>query len=323
MANIITLRSFKNGETVKDASIRLDISPDEVLGYIEYLSNYENANISIIDYDNDLYIQKIKRQSTNKIIKPYLDELVKTELLVYSDTHFCNKDQQLWMVNELYKEAYNRGITTALHIGDVVDGDYTAIRKEQIYKLFARGYDEQSDYVVNFMPYVKGMTTYFIQGSHDETHLKNGGGILGNKVAKERKDLIYLGQDRAEITINNIRIMMNHPGGGSAKILSYKPQGTIETFESGAKPQILFEGHYHKSYYMVNRNIHSFLVPCTTSQSQFMMKKGISNIMGGYILTMYSNKKGEIEYLIPKEIRFKEEQVKENDWIKTKQLIIQ
>lgn len=325
MINIIPARVFKNGESVNEAATRLGLNPEVVLGNIEYLSSYDNNPISVIEENGELYIQKIRRQSSTKFLKPSIDDLEqmnKTELLVYSDTHLCNKDQQLWMVNELYKMANDRGITTALHIGDVVDGDYTSIRKEQIYKLFARGFKEQCDYVIEFMPKVKGMTTYFIQGSHDETHLKNGGGILGEVVSKARKDFIYKGQDRATIKINNIKICLDHPGGGSAKILSYKPQGTVETFESGAKPNLLLQGHYHKSYYMMYRNIHTILVPSTTSQSQFMMKKGISNIMGGYILTIYSNKKGEIEYMLPEEILFNEEQVKENDYIKTKQLVI-
>ena len=41
----------------------------------------------------------------------------------------------------------------------------------------------------------------------------------------------YLGQDCASITINKVKIFMDHPGGGSAQSISYKPQKRIEIFE--------------------------------------------------------------------------------------------
>ena len=41
--------------------------------------------------------------------------------------------------------------------------------------------------------------------------------------------------------INNLRILMDHPGGGSAQSVSYKPQKRIEILESGSKPKILFK----------------------------------------------------------------------------------
>ena len=52
------------------------------------------------------------------------EKLIHTELCVVSDTHIGNIHQQLHLLNDIYEEAYKRGITTILHCGDMVDGNY-------------------------------------------------------------------------------------------------------------------------------------------------------------------------------------------------------
>ena len=44
-----------------------------------------------------------------------------------------------------------------------------------------------------------------------------------------RKDMKFLGQDTGEIVINKVKYLLDHPGGGSAQSLSYKPQKRIES----------------------------------------------------------------------------------------------
>ena len=85
----------------------------------------------------------------------------------------------------------------------------------------------------------KDITTYYILGSHDETHYKNGGATVNEWVSRCRDDMIYLGQDTAVTNINGIKFVMDHPGGGSSQSLSYKPQKRIEILESGHKPKVL------------------------------------------------------------------------------------
>ena len=137
--------------------------------------------------------------------------------------------------------AYNRGITTVLHCGDLVDGNYLN-RPEQPRQQFLHGFDEQVGYVVDMYPKVEGITTKYILGSHDETHYKNGQATVNNWISRCRDDMIYLGQDSAAININGVKIFMDHPGGGSVNSISYKPQKRIETLESDFKPKILLIG---------------------------------------------------------------------------------
>ena len=116
--------------------------------------------------------------------------------------------------------------------------------------------------------------------------------------------MVYLGQDSAEISINGVKIVMDHPGGGSSSALSYKPQKRIEILEAGSKPKILLIGHYHKSYSFVYRNVRGIEVPALCDKTQFQQKQGLLNYVGAYFLDIYSDKKGNIQYFNAEEVLY-------------------
>ena len=116
--------------------------------------------------------------------------------------------------------------------------------------------------------------------------------------------MVYLGQDIGEIMIDSVKIVMDHPGGGSAQSVSYKPQKRIEILEPHTKPKLLLIGHYHKSYVFSYRNIQCVLVPALCDKTQFQQKQGLSNALGAYFLNIYSDQKGNIQYFEPEEILF-------------------
>lgn len=312
---------IKNNDTIEEVAMKLEIPITEVYGVIDLLK-INGKQINIIQKNDEFIINKKRSYKQMKEIKPNREDLIKTSICVVSDTHLGTKEQQLTLVNKVYEEAYRREISTILHCGDMLDGDYVKIRPEQQYQLFLRGFDEQVEYVVDMYPEIEGIKTYFIQGSHDETHLKNGGATPGKWIQKCRNnDMIYLGQDNYTINLNGVKIEMDHPGGGVAKSLSYKPQNAIEQMVSGEKPKIFLQGHYHKCYYFCYRNVHSFLVPCLVDQSQFMQKQKISNIMGAYFLDIYSDEKGNVQYIDPNEYLFKQDEAIKDDYKTCKRLI--
>ena len=102
--------------------------------------------------------------------------------------------------------------------------------------------------------------------------------------------------------LDKVKIVLDHPGGGSSQSVSYKPQKRIEILESHIKPKILLIGHYHKSYAFVYRNVQCIEVPALCAKTQFQQKQGLINSMGGYFLKIYSDKKGNIQYLEPEEV---------------------
>lgn len=319
------LYSFlKREENVLDVANRLGIDIDEVFGIVEILNHFDYPINIFTDEEENYYVRKNRKQTqhTHRKVKIPMEDCKKQTIGVVSDTHLCSKEQQLHMLNSAYKYFYEKEIDTVLHCGDVVDGDYSEKRKSQIYSRFMHGADEQSGYIIDMYPEVEGITTYFIQGSHDETHKINGGATLGKMISLEREDLIYKGQDHADILLDGVKVRMRHPGGGVSKYRSRSVQNTIDAMSSGNKPSLLLEGHYHKSYYVDYRNVHAILCPCLCFQSQFMERKDISNIMGYYDIDIYYDDKGDIQYITPREHLFGEEQVKKDDFIKTRKLTI-
>lgn len=294
---------IKNNMNVETFMTKFHINYNELNGILELCRIYEK-NIEITNENNLLIFKKISPKTiTTTKVNYDANNLNHTELCIVSDTHFGNIHQQLHLLNEIYREAYNRGITTVYHCGDMVDGNYLN-RPEQPRQQFLHGFDEQVSYVVDMYPEVEGITTKYILGSHDETHYKNGQATISEWISRCRHDMIYLGQDTATVIENGVKIVLDHPGGGSAQSLSYKPQKRIEILESGIKPKILLIGHYHKSYSFIYRNVRGILVPSFCDKTQFQQKQGLLNVVGAYFLDIYSDNKGNIQYFEAEEVLF-------------------
>ncbi len=318
-------RSIKNGMPINEFMEKFNCDYNEIAGMLELCRIY-GKNIDIVPNKGELVFAKtpVPKKKINLKDSIDLNKLNHTKLCIVSDTHFGSIHQQLHLLNKIYEEAYMRGIDTVLHCGDMVDGNYTN-RLEQPRQQFLHGFDEQVGYVVDMYPKVKGITTKYILGSHDETHYKNGQATVNEWLSRCRTDMIFLGQDNATININNMKIVMDHPGGGSAQSISYKPQKRIEILESKFKPHIMLIGHYHKSYSFVYRNVRGIEVPALCDKTQFQQKQGLSNYVGGYFLDIYSDKKGNIQYFAPEEILFGTKDMWEEagkDKKKVKQLVI-
>ena len=292
-------RYIKNGMTIDAYMAKFHIGYKELQGLL-HIWEICGKNVDIVQNGKEMVFKKNIQKKTS-YSKPNLDELTCTEILVVSDTHFGNIHNQLHLLNNLYEEAYNRGITTVLHVGDMTDGEYPT-RKANPRQQFLHGFDEQVGYVVDMYPKIDGMTTYYILGSHDETHYMNGQATVNYWLDRTRPDMKYLGQDTGEISLNKVKYVLDHPGGGSAKGLSYQPQNRIEVIESHTKPKVLLIGHYHKSYHFAYRNIQCVEVPALCTKTQFQQRKGLINIVGGYFLKVYSDKNGNVQYFEPEEI---------------------
>ena len=226
--------------------------------------------------------------------------------------------------NKVYEEAHERGIDTVLHAGDVVDGDYRNKRPAHPYDLFAQGASQQLDNVVYNYPRVDGITTYFITGSHDDTHYLNGGFSMGKGISDLRDDLVWLGPNQAMFYAGKARvpILIKHPGGGCSKSLSYKPQEAINKMDETAKPKILLMGHYHKSYCMYYNDVYAILVPCLVDQTQFMQMNDLQNVVGAVFLDLYVTKHGDIEYFNYDEVRYTDKDIIHDDYLQAKRLVL-
>lgn len=289
--------AIKNGKTFIEVCNQLGLSPVELSGVIFLLNNSFGKKIEVVETeDHEFVIMKKPIRKVQRTLKLEKEDCIYNKYLVIGDTHLGNNRQQLHLLNDLYLEAYRREISEVYHAGDMSDGDYSSHRKEHPRQTFLHGFDEFAGYIVDMYPEVDGITTYFILGSHDETFYKNGQATLGCWIPRCRKDMVYLSQDQWVGNIGNVRTMLDHPGGGSAYALSYKPQKRIEEFESGNKPKVMFIAHYHKYAQGEYRNVKFVEVPALCDKTPFQIKMALPNYVGGVFIETWSDDKGNVQY---------------------------
>ncbi len=308
-------------ESFESLKKRLEVTDNELYGIITILQRM-GREITIFEENGELIVcKKDIKKSSRKAIKPRMEELHKKVFGVVSDTHYGSIYSQPSMVNTFVYECYNRGITDLFHVGDICDGDYSRIRPVHNSEVFLYGATGQLEYVAKTLPRYPGMHWYGITGSHDQTHFFNYGMVFGEELARIRDDFTYLGQDRARFHYDNCTIELFHPGGGTSRILSTKPQNYQDQAPYSRRVDLSLWGHYHKNYYMHYGNTHTILLPCNVDQSSYMMKQQLPNLMGDYFVTIYYDDNGYIHYIIPEVMLFDIKDVRKRDYENPKKYI--
>ena len=317
------ISSIKSGESFDEICSRLGLSKLKFGGLVE--EAIQRGYDIKLDEENERVVVVKRNKKKVEPIKPDMEELTHVRQVWISDTHLCNEVQQLHMINKVYKEGYERGYREFLHFGDMSDGDYHN-RDTHRYELFRLGADRQASYIADVWPRLPGVKTKLIGGNHDGTHKGNGGVDICQMIADKRPDIEYLGSEHAiyhpEVSSKTAEEMF-HMGGGCSSSLSYKPQKYIDKMEPGTKPNLLGIGHFHQSEFLAYRNVVALLVPCLTAKSPFATRQALENTMGAYFVDFYVNKKGEVEMFQFEEKRFTQKDVKKDDYLKTKKLVLE
>ena len=313
-------KRIKKEESFTSLMNRLEMSDTELYGIIDMLQHY-GREIEVVDINNELVVRKTIQRRKHNTIKPPKEELHEASFGVVSDTHYGSIWCQPSMVNTFAYEAYQRGITDMYHIGDITDGDYAKIRPNHIHEVFLYGASGQLSYTAEHLPKYPGMKWQGICGSHDQTHMFNYGMDFGKELEKIRDDFTYLGQDKGYFYYDNCKIEAFHPGGGTSRILSTKPQNGIDQISSNHKTNMSLRGHYHKVYIMNYRNVLTLLCGCNVDQSSFMMKNEIPNLMCNYFVKIWYDDNGDIQYYQIEPMIFSADDVIEKDYLRPKKYI--
>jgi len=216
-----------------------------------------------------------------------------------SDTHDGSKFQATDELEATYDRFAEEGITEVLHAGDLIGGPGIVGYRGHLWETIpeCEGPEGSIEHAVSHYPQRPGITTRFVQGSHDDWwRLKHGQDLL-QEVCERRPDLICLGRDTARLQIgpaHQTRVCLMHPDSGSAYALSYKPQKFVEGLLGGTKPHMLIIGHYHRAGWFPMRNIETLLAACFEWQTPFLARKGIEPVVGGFILRMVLDPDGWI-----------------------------
>lgn len=190
-------------------------------------------------------------------------------------------------LHAFYERCRADGIGLVLDAGDVLDGN--RMYRGQEFELRDVGFDAQLSRFIKAMPKVDGITTEFITGNHDASFTSAVGIGVGEALSEKRKDWVFLGEDQATkrfvTPVGVFDVMLLHPSGGTAYALSYRPQKIVEQLEGGTKPNLIGIGHFHKAEFIPSyRNIAVCQTGTFCWQTPYMMRKGLSAHVGGWII---------------------------------------
>lgn len=218
---------------------------------------------------------------------------------VFSDSHIGHQDYRPDVLRAMVKDGEREGVEFWLNCGDTVEG--MSGREGHIYELTHIGATAQMDYMTKEFERFK-VPVYSIEA--DSSHggwfksKGNAGLMIGEELDSRSKQYKFIGYDEQDIKMDNgLAIRLRHPGGGTAYAISYKMQKYIESMTGGTKPNLLFQGHFHKMNQMFYRNVHGFDAGALQDQSPFMKKMGTPSHLGYWIIdvNMHNQKHKGVE----------------------------
>jgi predicted phosphodiesterase len=211
------------------------------------------------------------------------------------DDHIGSLYSDQAAIDDVYKRFKAAGVEAVYKTGDITEG--YGRRKGHSLECSLHGADAQVKGAAERIPDI-GKPQYFITGDHDGWHWEAAGVDAGKALAKERKDLHYLGAFNATVELSpKTTLGLVHPATGTAYAISYKPQKIVEALSGGEKPSILGIGHFHKAEYLFYRNVHVFQTGCLQSQTPWMRRMNLSAHKGAWILDVHTKRSGEVDQL--------------------------
>lgn len=132
--------------------------------------------------------------------------------------------------------------------------------------------------------------------------------LESKKLGSGRVGAVRIGPSHLPLDQRNTLALLLHPGDGSARTLSYKPQQIIRnlnmllySFENMTnpngrkiKPHFLQIGHYHKADRNLLGNVFVFQAGTMVLADEFHEVKNLDNMLGYWILEITSKKDGDI-----------------------------
>lgn len=221
----------------------------------------------------------------------------RVRLGVLGDTHFGNKWTDKAFLNDVMAHMKKEGVEAVYHTGDFTDGPWQ--RHRNVLEQYAHGFDAQVlDFVEDF-PSI-GKPIFGIQGNHDNWYMKQDGGSVGDAIALRRSDFTYLGPDEATVQIGKVNILLSHPDDGSAYAYSYKAQKFLESMVKMGEslPNMIWQGHYHKLFYMHSSGVHFYSTGTTERQTPWMRGKKIAADLGAFILDIHRDSRGNLTKVV-------------------------
>lgn len=279
--------------TLNDIVEALHLQPYEIYGLV-YLLKQEGLPYDIVNGE----VVKVKYPELIESDIKYIQPENKEEFCFCSDVHYASLFDRPDLMQKIYKECQRRGISTIFCCGDVTDGYYPN-RSDCDRVVKFNSAMKQVEYVANVHPYDPNIKFYMIAGNHDLTHKANEGIDVCEKIGLMRPDMIYLGQDEADIQINKLRIKLFHGKSKRKTLLSSNAEKYIANIPDSFKPHILQLGHIHQSFFMRSGHTNIFQTGSLLDQTPFLTRCKIDSERSCWFAKIEYDNSGYITDIIP------------------------
>lgn len=202
-----------------------------------------------------------------------------------------------------------RDIDVIICCGDFTDGYYPRRSAYSKYQLFANP-DDMAEYAANVHPFSQNITFYSIAGNHDATYLDSHNIDIMDKISKKRPDIVYLGQDKANINFDGVTIHLFHGYGKRNRSIEKRVQKYYDLIANDDKPDIIQLGHIHKSYYTQFDKTFIFQTAALIDQTPNLDSLGFSCEKSCWFATFEYDSDGNLINVIPQLERFEDELVR-------------
>jgi len=218
--------------------------------------------------------------------KPIADEGLHKVAFI-SDLHFGSRYQCLDELNDFIRVAKRRDVNALVCLGDLSDG--LKMHQDMEHEQFLHKPKDILNYIVDNYP--KGFdTNVFITGNHDFSLQKAGCMNLGQAVAEERDDLVFLGHDTGLVTLGGgLEVYLHHGTGGCAEVRSKRQQDIAVKFaclRKGDVPHAMVTGHCHTENVIPQyMGMLSLSLGCFQRQTPYLESRLLAPDISGMILT--------------------------------------
>lgn len=289
------LNFIEKERSLSSACLEMQMNPYQVLGLVNHIKS-KGINIVMNKTNDDIYMVNMGDYEFVEKNEYYFDtdESNEFKFIVIADTRFGSKSQQLSILNDIYLKGHELGYNNVILCGNVSAGLYklTNVYAETN---FANDSYEQIDYITNHYPKVEGMKTYFITGKIDDKHLTSKNKInIGKRIAENRDDMIYLGQNSCDIMIDNTKMALISSKLNKTYTVSYRTQQQAMAYRSEDKPDIMLYAGLLQSDQFTYRQIKILSIPSVCATTKEMNERRYSNTIGAWYVKVKTDDKGKL-----------------------------
>ena len=203
-----------------------------------------------------------------------------------ADWHFGSSFHLPRTWHEAMKISEDAGLTRVYSAGDLIDG--IDIYKGHRENLIADGLERQTDLVARALSKHPHLRFFGIAGNHDYSFTQKVGAKPLAILEAKADNFTNLGDMRADIVVNGIKIRMLHGASGRVYATSYPSQTYLRDYFKGLEredisqlPHLMILGHYHTLYEGKDHGI--WILQCGSFQdgeNEYCVRRGLTGPHG-------------------------------------------